>query len=71
MPTKKVQASMKVLEVLKKYPVTRKVFDKYGMGCRSCMGAAAESITAGAVTHGVDPVQMVKELNEAVGSKGR
>ena len=65
----KISPQTNIMEVMKDYPQTRKVFDRHGMGCRGCMGAAAETIAAGAVTHGLDPKILVKELNEAL--KGR
>ena len=69
MARKKITVQSNLLEVLRKYPETRKVFDRYGMRCRGCMGAAAETVATSAVTHGLDPLVMVKELNAAVGGK--
>jgi hybrid cluster-associated redox disulfide protein len=62
----KITEETRLLEVLQSFPQTRKVFERYGMGCRSCMGAAAETIGRSAMTHGVDPKTFVRELNEAV-----
>lgn len=61
----KITEQMTILEVLKTVPETRKVFDRHGMGCRSCQGAAAETIALGAWNHGIDVKLLVKELNEA------
>ena len=69
MPKKKITAQSNLMEVLREYPETRKVFDRYGMRCRRCMGAAEETISAGAITHGIDPQIMVQELNAALGGK--
>ena len=66
---KKITAQSNLLEVLREYPETRKVFDRYGMRCRRCMGAAAETVSSGAVSHGIDPKIMVQELNAALGGK--
>jgi hybrid cluster-associated redox disulfide protein len=66
---KKITAQSNLLEVLREYPETRKVFDRYGMRCRRCMGAAEETVSSGAVTHGIDPKIMVQELNAALGGK--
>ena len=65
MARKKITEETKLLDVLRSYPGTRKVFERYGMGCRSCMGAAAETVGQSAVTHGVNPETFVRELNEA------
>ena len=67
-PSRKITAQSRLLEVLREYPQTRKVFDRHNMACRGCMGAAAETIFSSAVTHGLDPEAFVRELNEAVGS---
>lgn len=65
-PKKKITAQSKMLEVLRTYPQTRKVLARHGMACRGCMGAAAETVTASAVSHGVDPLSFVRELNAAL-----
>lgn len=62
----KITARTKLMDVLRNHPETRKVFDRYGMACRGCMGAAAETIAASAVSHGLDPQEFVRELNKAV-----
>lgn len=64
----KITETMTILEVLKLAPQTRKVFDRHGMGCRGCQGAEAESVARGAANHGLDPKQLVRELNEAAKS---
>ena len=61
----KITEKMTILEVLKAAPQTRKVFDRFTMRCKSCQGAAAETIAAGARNHGIDPKALVRELNEA------
>jgi hybrid cluster-associated redox disulfide protein len=66
---KKITGDMNMREVISSFPDTRKVLDRYGMRCRGCMGAAAETISQSAVTHGVDPETLVLEMNEAVGGK--
>lgn len=58
-----------LLEVMRNYPETKKIFDRYGMGCRGCMGAGAETVRASAVTHGIDPGEFVRELNSAASPK--
>ncbi len=68
---KKITDQTKLLDVLRGYPETRKVFARHGMACRGCMGAAAETIAASAVSHGLDPKEFVRELNEAVDKGAR
>ena len=60
-----VLKSPKCQDVLKKYPSSKKVFEKHIPQCPKCGGAAAESIGRGARLHGVDPEMLVAELNSA------
>lgn len=62
----KITEKMTILEVLKTAPQTRKVFDRFSMRCKACQGAAAETVLGGARNHGVDPKELLRELNEAV-----
>lgn len=66
---KRITGDMNLLEVLRKYPGTRKVIDRNGMGCRGCGGAAAETLRQSALTHGIDPEIFVRDMNQAAGEK--
>ena len=61
----KITKDMKIADVLKNYPSSRKVFEKHLPECPKCGGAAAESIERGAKMHGIDPKMLVAELNNA------
>jgi hybrid cluster-associated redox disulfide protein len=65
----KITKDMKIAEVLKKYPSSRKVFQQRIPECIKCGGASAESIQRGAKMHGIDPDEFVKELNRALTSR--
>ena len=62
----KITAQSLLLDVIRSYPQTRKVFARRGMACRGCLGAEAETVANGAVSHGIDPVSFVAELNAAL-----
>ena len=66
---RKITGDMNLLEVLRKYPGTRKVIDRHGMGCRGCMGAAAETVRQSALTHGIEPEAFIRDMNEAAAEK--
>ncbi|MBI4830886.1 MAG: DUF1858 domain-containing protein [Candidatus Lindowbacteria bacterium] len=54
-------------DVLRDYPQTLPVFRKYfGEGCFTCPGARLETISFGALMHGLDAKAVVDELNECV-----
>ena len=59
---------MSILEVVQKYPDTVDVFVNAGMGCLGCAAAHFENIEQGAMAHGIDVDQLVKDLNTVVGA---
>lgn len=61
----KITLDMKIADVLKNYPSSRKVFEKHLPACIKCGGAASESILRGARMHGVDPAMLIETLNRA------
>jgi hybrid cluster-associated redox disulfide protein len=62
----KITKDMTYLEMLRTYPETAKVLKKYNLACSSCMGAQSEPIDLGAINHGLDPEQLLADLNAAV-----
>lgn len=64
--SEKVTKEMSIIEIVQKYPEALPVFAKYGLGCIGCAAARFENLEAGAKVHGVDPEQMVAEINELI-----
>lgn len=62
----KVTKEMGILEIVQNYPQAMEVFAKYGLGCIGCAAARFENLEAGAKVHGVDPEQMVAEINALI-----
>ena len=62
----KVTKEMGIIEIVQNYPQALEVFAKYGLGCIGCAAARFENLEAGAKVHGVDPEQMVAEINELI-----
>lgn len=62
----KIDEKMTVREVMRKYPKTREIFDKYGL--LECGGPAGppEPIAFFARVHRVDVDQLLSELDAAV-----
>ncbi len=54
---------MSIGEALQAHPQAIEVFNKYHMGCFSCMGATAESVESGALMHGIDLDALMSDLN--------
>jgi hybrid cluster-associated redox disulfide protein len=65
----KITKGMKIADVLKQYPSTRKVLAKRIPSCIRCGGASVEDIKRGAEMHGIDPDVLVEELNLAAGPR--
>lgn len=63
-----ITKDMSILEVVQKYPDTVDVFVNAGMGCLGCAAAHFENIEQGAMAHGIDVDQLVKDLNAVVGA---
>ena len=63
-----ITKDMSILEVVQKYPDTVDVFVNAGLGCLGCAAAHFENIEQGAMAHGIDVDQLVKDLNTVVGA---
>ena len=63
-----ITKDMSILDVVQKYPDTVDVFVNAGMGCLGCAAAHFENIEQGAMAHGIDVDQLVKDLNPVVGA---
>lgn len=64
-----ITRDLSIMKVLQAYPQVRHIFSRYGMGCLECMGAANETIASGARSHGVNLEELLRDLNEAIGSQ--
>ncbi len=61
----KITKDMTFFEVMRTFPESVKVLQKYNLGCIGCMGAQNESLEQGANAHGIDVDALVKDLNAA------
>lgn len=59
----KITKQMSFVQAIQAHPKAADVLAKYEMGCIGCMGAAGETIEQGAIAHGVDVDELIKELN--------
>ena len=62
----KISKDMGIMDIVQNHPETLEVFARYGMGCIGCAAARFENLEAGAKVHGVDPQQMVDEINALI-----
>ena len=62
----KITKDMGIIEVVQNYPETFEVFQNMGLGCIGCAAARFENLEAGAKVHGIDPDDLVAELNAVI-----
>ncbi|MDR2883824.1 MAG: DUF1858 domain-containing protein [Deferribacteraceae bacterium] len=58
-----------IADIIRAYPATVAVFDRFNMGCTSCLGLQSESLEKGCLMHGLDLDEVIKDLNIAKDSK--
>ncbi len=64
-----ITKKMKFSEIMKKYPeVTESLFEK-GMHCIGCVMSQFETLEQGALMHGMDPDELVEEINKKIKNK--
>ncbi|MBI5166919.1 MAG: DUF1858 domain-containing protein [candidate division NC10 bacterium] len=64
----KITKEMTIEEVVTRYPETIQVFQNYGIACLDCSAAPYDNVEQGAQVHGVDPDQLVRDLNATIGT---
>jgi len=53
-------------QIVQDYPQTVEVFLRHGLMCFGCAVARFENLEQGAMAHGINVEQLVKDLNAAV-----
>ncbi len=61
-----IQKDMKIEDVLRKYPQTVPVFERFGIACAGCQLSEYENLEHGAKVHKIDLETLLKSLNDAV-----
>jgi hybrid cluster-associated redox disulfide protein len=65
-----IDKEMKIEEVLRRYPRTVPVFERFGIDCAQCQLSEYENLEHGAKVHGIDLDALLKELNDTIAAKG-
>lgn len=60
----KVTKNMTFSEILEKYPESIEILLGSGMHCIGCPASSGETLEEGAMMHGINPDDLVKELNK-------
>lgn len=61
--SQQITKDMTFHQVLQMSPEVAKVLGKFNLGCIGCMGAANETLEQGAIAHGLDVNDILKDLN--------
>jgi len=61
-----ITREMPIGEIVRLYPQTLKVFEKYGLDCFECQIADIEALEHGASVHKLDPDVLLEELNRCL-----
>ncbi|MFQ6111305.1 MAG: DUF1858 domain-containing protein [Nitrospinota bacterium] len=61
-----ITANTTIGELLKVYPAALEVLEQFHLECLDCKGSRAETLRLGALSHGVDPEELVRELREFI-----
>jgi len=62
----KVTDQTTLMQVIELGPKAIEVLKKYGLACIGCGGARNETIAKGAMAHGLNAEELVRELNTAL-----
>ena len=61
-----ITREMFIGEIVRLYPETMKIFEKYGLDCFECQIADFEALEHGANVHKVDVDVLLEELNRTI-----
>ncbi|HKK01770.1 MAG TPA: DUF1858 domain-containing protein [Desulfuromonadales bacterium] len=59
----KITPDMTLHQILKMGPQVAEVLRNYNLGCIGCMGAVNETLAQGALAHGLDVQDLLRDLN--------
>jgi hybrid cluster-associated redox disulfide protein len=65
-----ISKNMTIAEIVRRYPATIPVFERYRLDCLECQIAEYEDLEHGAGVHKIDVDRLLEELNAAIGKSG-
>ena len=65
-----INKDMSIGEIVRRYPETLAVFEKYRLDCFECQIAEYEALEHGADVHKIDVDRLLEELNAAIKDHG-
>jgi hybrid cluster-associated redox disulfide protein len=67
----KITKNMTFVKIMQKSPEAAWILMEKGMHCMGCSMAGNETLEQGAVMHGLDADELVKEINNKINKKGK
>jgi hybrid cluster-associated redox disulfide protein len=61
--SQQITKNMTFHQILQMDPQVKQVLGKYNLGCVGCMGAMRETLEQGAIAHGLDVNDILRDLN--------
>jgi hybrid cluster-associated redox disulfide protein len=61
-----IHKDMKIEDVVRKFPRTKPVFERFGIDCAGCQLSEFENLEHGAKVHGINLEEFLKRLNESL-----
>jgi hybrid cluster-associated redox disulfide protein len=61
-----IHKDMKIEDVVRKFPRTVSVFERFGIDCAGCQLSEFENLEHGAKVHGINLEEFLKRLNESL-----
>ncbi|ACM21628.1 protein of unknown function DUF1858 [Geotalea daltonii FRC-32] len=61
-----INKDMTIGDIIRRYPQTITIFERYGLDCHDCQIADFEAVEHGASVHKVDVDKLLHELNEKI-----
>ena len=65
-----ISKDMSIGEIVRRYPETLAVFEKYRLDCFECQIAEYEALEHGADVHKIDVDRLLEELNASIKKDG-
>ena len=62
----KITKDSLIADIIRIYPKALDIFEKYNMGCISCMGLQNESLEKGCLMHGLSVDDLIQDIEKLI-----
>ncbi|MGI5836095.1 MAG: DUF1858 domain-containing protein [Chloroflexota bacterium] len=61
-----ITKDMTIQEIVARYPRCVPIFERYGLSCCGCLAAEFENLESGAIVHGANLNDLLRDLNAQI-----